>query len=46
MGMGASVINTMGYQTNTIVYGPGYRFADFRRVGTPLDGLVALVTFP
>jgi di/tricarboxylate transporter len=38
------------YQTHLIVYGPGgYRFADFIRVGLPLDlicAVVALTTIP
>jgi di/tricarboxylate transporter len=34
----------VGYQTHLIVYGPGgYRFADFLRVGLPLDLLCAAV---
>ena len=34
----------IGYQTHLIVYGPGgYRFADFMRVGLPLDLLCAVV---
>lgn len=38
-----SYMTPVGYQTNTFVYGPGgYRFADFFRVGAPLN-LVMLV---
>lgn len=34
----------IGYQTHLIVYGPGgYRFADFMRVGLPLDLLCSVV---
>lgn len=34
----------MGYQTNMMIFGPGgYRFADFLRVGVPLDLLCMVI---
>jgi di/tricarboxylate transporter len=44
--IGASVdfLTPIGYQTNTMVYGPGgYRFSDYSRLGAPLTALVVLV---
>jgi len=41
----ASFATPIGYQTNLMVYGPGgYRFADFFRIGIPLQIVCAITT--
>ncbi len=47
VGSASPYLTPIGHQSNTLVMAPGgYRFADYARVGAPLDLLILAVGVP
>ena len=47
VGSASPYLTPIGHQSNTLVMGPGgYRFADYARMGIPLDLLIVVVAVP
>ena len=47
IGGSSAFLTPIGHQSNTIVMGPGgYRFADFLRMGIPLEAVIAAAAIP
>lgn len=47
IGASCDFLTPFGHQNNTLILGPGgYRFADFWKVGLPIDAIIVLVAVP
>jgi di/tricarboxylate transporter len=47
IGASCDFLTPFGHQNNTLILGPGgYRFADFWKVGLPIDAIILLVAVP
>jgi di/tricarboxylate transporter len=47
IGASCDFLTPFGHQNNTLILGPGgYRFADFWKVGLPIDAIIVAVAVP
>ncbi|MDA9963396.1 anion permease [Gammaproteobacteria bacterium] len=47
VGASCAFLTPIGHQCNTVVMGPGnYKFADYWRLGLPLDMLIIIISIP
>jgi di/tricarboxylate transporter len=47
IGASCAFLTPIGHQNNTLILGPGgYRFADYWRMGLPLEVLIVIVAVP